>query len=29
MKHRKNKDVLLLATELIERIPGASNAKEY
>ena len=29
MKHQKNKDLLLVATKLIDKIPDASNAKEY
>ena len=29
MKRQKKKDLLLLATKLIEKIPGASNTKEY
>ena len=29
MKHQKKKDVSLPATDLIETIPDASNAKEY
>ena len=29
MKHQKKKDLLLLATKLIEQISDASNAKEY
>ena len=29
MKHQKKKDLLLLATKLVETIPDASNAKEY
>ena len=29
MKHQKKKELLLLATKLIESIPDASNAQEY
>ena len=29
MKHQKKEDLLLLATKLIEKIPNASNTKEY
>ena len=29
MKHQKKKDLFLLAAKLIEKIPDASNAKEY
>ena len=29
MKHPKKKDLLLLAAKSIEKIPDASNAKEY
>ena len=29
MKHRKRKDLLLLATELTKSMPHASNAKDY
>ena len=29
VKYQKEKDLLLLATKLIEKIPDASNAKEY
>ena len=29
MKHHKKKCILLLATKLIEKIPDASNDKEY
>ena len=29
MKHRKEKDLLLPVTKLIEKIPDATNNKEY
>ena len=29
MKHQKKKDLLFLATKLVETIPDASNVKEY
>ena len=29
MKHHKKKDLLLLATKLIEKVADASNAKKY
>ena len=29
VKHQKEKDLLLLVTKLIQKIPDASNAKEY
>ena len=29
MKHQKKKDLLFLATKLIEKMPDATNAKQY
>ena len=29
LKHQKKKDLILLPTKLIKKIPDASNAKEY
>ena len=29
MKHQKKKDLLLLATKLIEKIPDGTSAKKY
>ena len=29
MKHQKKKDLLLLSTKIIEKVPDPSNAKEH